>query len=454
MTHMTRRLSPSPGPGRRRFLQAAGLALAGGMLGGCAGVGRGAPDNTADDGRPIERLEWWSNHPGGSRDVELELIARYEEQHPGITVTLVDAGKDYDEIAQKFNAALTGADLPDIVVLSDVWWYNFALNEQIAPVSTLAGDAGVDTDAFVDSLYADYLLGGEHYALPFARSTPLFYYNRDAWRAAGLPDRGPETWPEMAEFGRRLQEKAPESQPMGWYDSSGNLSWIVQAVAWENGGGYSDDWDFTLTSEPTIEAVSWFQDATVPGDGWSYISSALEGDFSAGITASGVMSTGSLAGLSEYATFPIGTAPLPDNTPAGSCPTGGAGLAVPANLPRRRQLEALKFIDFVTSPENTAYWSREVGYMPVRDAALDLPEQRRFLADNPNFRTAIDQLPRTRPQDLVRTGLPGADPRLGGALEEIAVGREDVARTLGRVENTLGLVFDNQVAPLLDSRDT
>lgn len=41
---------------------------------------------------------------------------------------------------------------------------------------------------------------GVTYWIPFARSTPIFYYNRDAWAEAGLPDHGPETWNEFAEW--------------------------------------------------------------------------------------------------------------------------------------------------------------------------------------------------------------------------------------------------------------
>ncbi|MDP1069367.1 extracellular solute-binding protein, partial [Klebsiella pneumoniae] len=53
----------------------------------------------------------------------------------------------------------------------------------------------------VDSLLADYLFQGKHYALPYARSTPLFYYNKAVWSQAGLPDRGPATWQEFDEWG-------------------------------------------------------------------------------------------------------------------------------------------------------------------------------------------------------------------------------------------------------------
>lgn len=40
---------------------------------------------------------------------------------------------DYDEVAEKFNAALIGDDVPDVVVLDDIWWFHFALSGVITP---------------------------------------------------------------------------------------------------------------------------------------------------------------------------------------------------------------------------------------------------------------------------------------------------------------------------------
>ena len=177
---------------RRAFLSLAGAAV----TAGCAGMGGGVSVKSGTG--PIA---FWSNHPGQSTAVEKELIARFGNQYPELSVKLIDAGKDYDEVAQKFNAALIGTDVPDVVVLDDIWWFHFALSGVIAPLDDLFGLAGVDTGDYVDSLLADYEFDGRHYALPYARSTPLFYYNKPLWQAAGLPDRGPTTWHEFERMG-------------------------------------------------------------------------------------------------------------------------------------------------------------------------------------------------------------------------------------------------------------
>ncbi|AMO91137.1 bacterial extracellular solute-binding family protein [Corynebacterium simulans] len=436
---------------RRSFLSVLALSTASVSLSACAGTSSTDPQakkNSSGSGEVTE-LTWWSNHPGSSKDIENEIISRFEKENPDIKINLIDAGKNYEEAAQKFNAALTGSDLPDIVVLSDVWWYNFAINGQIANVDELAKEANVDLSSYVQPLYEDYAYDGGHFALPFARSTPLFYYNKDAWKKAGLPDRGPKSWDEMDKWATKLADANPDMQAFGWGDAVDYLGWIFQGPLWSKGGAYSDEWELKFTDPKTIEAVEWLKKVTDEKEGYSYVGNDMAMEFSTGRAAATVLSTGDLSGITENAKFDLGTAFLPNPNGDGACPTGGAGLAIPAGIDKNRQIAAIKFIDFVTNDQNTAYWSQNVGYMPVHKTAMELDEQKKFMEENPNFKTAIEQLPDTRPQDYARVFLPGADQEIGGAFEKIVTNRDDVKKTLTDLEKTLQSIYDNQVKPVI-----
>lgn len=436
---------------RRSFLSVLALSTASVSLSACAGTSSTDPQakkNSSGSGEVTE-LTWWSNHPGSSKDIETEIISRFEKENPDIKINLIDAGKNYEEAAQKFNAALTGSDLPDIVVLSDVWWYNFAINGQIANVDELAKEANVGLSSYVQPLYEDYAYDGGHFALPFARSTPLFYYNKDAWKKAGLPDRGPKSWDEMDKWATKLADANPDMQAFGWGDAVDYLGWIFQGPLWSKGGAYSDEWELKFTDPKTIEAVEWLKKVTDEKEGYSYVGNDMAMEFSTGRAAATVLSTGDLSGITENAKFDLGTAFLPNPNGDGACPTGGAGLAIPAGIDKNRQIAAIKFIDFVTNDQNTAYWSQNVGYMPVRKTAMELDEQKKFMEENPNFKTAIEQLPDTRPQDYARVFLPGADQEIGGAFEKIVTNRDDVKKTLTDLEKTLQSIYDNQVKPVI-----
>ena len=437
---------------RRKFLALASTAASATALAACAGTSSTNPQGGNDKGGDgeVTELTWWSNHPGTSKDIEKEIISRFEKENPDIKVNLVDAGKNYEEAAQKFNAALTGQDLPDIVVLSDVWWYNFAINGQIANVDDLAKEAEIDLSTYVQPLYEDYKYDGGHFALPFARSTPLFFYNKDAWKKAGLPDRGPKSWDEMDEWSKKLAEADSTMKPFGWGDAVDYLGWIFQGPLWSKGGAYSDEWDLKFTDDKTIKAVEWLKDITDEKNGYSYVGNDMAMEFGTGRAAATVLSTGDLAGLTDTAKFELGTAFLPNPTGDGACPTGGAGLAIPAGISKNRQLAAIKLIDFITNEENTCYWSQNVGYMPVRSTAVDNEDQKKFMKDNPNFETAIKQLPETRPQDNARVFLPGADQEIGGAFEKIVTNRDDVTKVLTDLQKTLQSIYDNQVKTVIN----
>jgi sn-glycerol 3-phosphate transport system substrate-binding protein len=422
---------------RRQFLS---LAAGSGAVAGCAGMGGGVSIKSGDG--PIA---FWSNHPGQSLTVERELIGRFQGQFPGLQVKLIDAGKDYDEVAQKFNAALIGTDVPDVVVLDDIWWFHFALSGAIAPLDELFAAVGVDTSDYVDSLLADYEFNGRHYALPYARSTPLFYYNKAIWERAGLPDRGPFSWQEFDEWGPRLQRVMGGGNfAHGWANSEG-ISWTFEGPNWAFGGAYSDEWTLRFTDPATIAAGDFLRDS-IHGKGYAVVANNIANEFATGILASTVASTGALVGITAAARFDVGAAPLPTG-PGGApaCPTGGAGLAIPAKLSEERKLNALKFMQFVTDPTNTAYFGRRTGYLAVRKSALSDPDERQFMADNPRARVALDQLPHTRPQDYARVFLPGADRMISAALESIGLKGSDVSATFSRLEKQLRVIYDRQI---------
>lgn len=423
---------------RRGFLGLAGAAGVAGLA-ACAGTGT-APSSGGNGGAASNTIEFWSNHPGNSKPVEQQIIKAFEAANPTLKVKLVDAGKNYEEVAQKFNASLAGGQLPDVVVVSDVTWFNFALNKQLAPLDDLLSAAKIDTGDYVDALYNDYNLDDKHFALPFSRSTPLFYYNKDLWKAAGLEDRGPKDWDEFLTWAPKIKAAAGSDKiVMELPDGSNYLDWVFQNMVWGYGGAYSKDWTPTFSDPNTVKAGTYLQG--LAKNGFLKLSKDPAPDFTAGIVGCSMMSTGSLGGVAKDAKFAVGTAFLPGD---GNCPTGGAGVGIPANISDDRKKNALKFIEFLTNAQNTVTFTQATGYMPVRKSAVDLPEEKTFLEKNPNAKTAIEQLPKTRSQDNVRVLLPGGGARIGKALDQVVQG-QDVATVFKALDAESQQVFDSQI---------
>lgn len=229
-------------------------------------------------------------------------------------------------------------------------------------------------------------------------------------------------------------------------DGASYIAWLFQGVAWQFGGSYSDP-DFTmhLADENTIAAGQFYAD-TVHEYGWALPSKDIQTDFINGFTAASMMSTGSMGGVKANAQFEFGTAFLPKKEEFGCC-TGGAGLAILSSTPEEKQQGAMDYIAFASNSENTAFWAQNTGYMPVRKSAAEGESMTRYYEEFPQFRTAVEQLALTRPQDSARVWVPNGDQIIGKGLERITVQSEEVATVFAEVQATL----EQEAEPVMQS---
>ncbi len=443
---------------RRGFLTLAGLGIGAAALAGCAGPSTSAADAPATEAdldfsgvKPAAEITFWSNHPGKSQEVEKKIIEKFHAAQSDIKVNLVTAGSNYEEVAQKFQVAGSGTDLPDIVVFSDVWWFRYFLAKSIIPLDELFVAVDEDPATYRKGLFADYQYDGKQWAVPYARSTPLFYYNKDQFKAAGVPDRAPKTWAEFAEWAPKIQSANASVSGFknAYYHPAPKdyAGWTFQNLLWGEGGGWSSEWSMTADSEANVKVFQFAQDS-VYKDKWAGVSSDdVSTDIASGAVAASLSSTGSLVGVQKAAKAPIGVGFLPGGSVTESpvCPTGGAGLGIPREISKERQLAAATFLKFLTSPENTVEFSAATGYMPVRENA----DTSTLLAANPLIGTAIEQLAVTRPQDYARVFLPGGDLKMADASGAILTRQADVASTLGTLKTDLEKIYSSQVKPEL-----
>lgn len=437
----------------RRSLLGMGIAGAGALgLAACGGgpdVGGGGGEAEEADldfsgVEPATEIDFWTNHPGGSQEVEKELLGTFTEE-TGISVNHVTAGSNYEEIAQRFQTAqAANSGLPAVVVLSDVWWFRYFINGNIIPIDGLVEQLGIDLADYRDSLVQDYQYEDQQWALPYGRSTPLFYFNREHFSAAGLPDRAPETWAEFEEWAPQLtQAETPYMYP----DLAGYAGWTLQNVLWGQGAGWSDEWTITCASPESVQALQWVQDSVFK-NGWAQVASSDSADtFAAGVCSSTIASTGSLVGVLESATFDVGVGFLPGGPVDGPvCPTGGAGLGIPSAISKEEQLAGAMLMEFMGRPESTVAFSAATGYMPVRKSA-DVTE---LVATTPEIQTAVDQLDATRPQDFARVFLPGADQEMAKAVASIVTAEGDVQAAMDGLQETLEGIYTKEIQPKLD----
>lgn len=353
------------------------------------------------------------------------MVKAFNETNGDVQVEYQFQGS-YEETAQKFTAGLQAKTTPDVLLLSDVWWFNFYTGEAITVLDELLAAENVDLADYEPVLLNEGVRQDQHFWIPFARSTPLFYFNKDMFAAAGLPDRAPETWAEFSEWAPKLVQRDGDTLTRAAFvhpNGASYVAWLFQGVTWQFGGQYSTpDFQMTMTDPNTVRAAQFYQDS-VNKEKWAILAEDVNKEFIGGTAAAMMASTGGLAGIQQNAQFNVGVGFLPKETTFG-CPTGGAGLAIPSATSAENQAAAMKYIAFATNPENAGVWARSTGYMPVRISTKQTPEMTTFFAENPNFKTAVDQLPKTRAQDAARVFVRNGDQIIGKGLERIVVNKE------------------------------
>ena len=122
-----------------------------------------------------------------------------------VHVTLVtQAG--YDDTWQKYLAGLSSGQLPAAVQLEDQRTQAAIDTGSFLPVQSCMNAAKYSTSDYLPRPLAYWKVNGVQWALPFAVSAPILYYNQNAFTKAGLnPANPPTTLPQMLADAKALK---------------------------------------------------------------------------------------------------------------------------------------------------------------------------------------------------------------------------------------------------------
>ncbi|SDG37180.1 ABC transporter substrate-binding protein [Roseospirillum parvum] len=323
------------------------------------------------------------------------MIADFEAANPEIDVNAIYAG-NYNDARIKALAALNAGEPAQLSVMFSIDIYD--LIEQDAIV---AFDDVVKTDAdkaWLESFYPALMENGrtlgKTWGVPFQRSTIVMYYNKDAFRDAGLdPEHPPATWDELAEMGKKL---TTDDRWGVMIPSTGYPYWMFGALTKQNGQVLMDaDGKETYFDDPAVIAALdyWRALATehkaMPEGTIEW--GTLRQNFLEGKTAIMWHSTGNLTAVKKNAGFDFGVAMLPASVQRGT-PTGGGNFYLFKQSTDAEKAAALKLVKFMTSPERSAQWSMETGYIGISPAAYQTQALKDYVADFPPAAVARDQL--------------------------------------------------------------
>lgn len=338
---------------------------------------------------------------GAAADTIKALTEEYMATHDGVNIDAIYAGS-YSDASAKAITAARGGNAPQLSVLLSTDMYTLIDEDLIVPFDDYVSEA--DMADWIGGFYPAFMLNsqteGKTWGIPFQRSTPVMYWNKAAFKAAGLdPEHAPENWDELVTIGQALTKKDANGNVIQWglrIPSAGFPYWLFQGLAIPNGGILAgDDGKSTSFDTPAVIEAAQFQydlsqkyGIMAPGAiEWGATPKA----FFEGETAIMWTTTGNLANVTKNAPFDFGVAMLPAKVTRGA-PTGGGNFYLFKESTDAQKTAAVEFVKWITAPEQAAKWSIATGYVAPRPDVWELPVMQEYVAKVPGALVARDQL--------------------------------------------------------------
>ena len=153
----------------------------------------------------LVQITFWESASEANLTTLQSITSAFNSSQSKVHVTLVtQAG--YDDTWQKYLAGLSSGQLPDVVQLEDQRTQAAIDTGSFLPVQSCMNAAKYPTSDYLPRPLAYWKVNGVQWALPFAVSAPILYYNQNAFTKAGLdPAHPPATLAEMVSDAKALK---------------------------------------------------------------------------------------------------------------------------------------------------------------------------------------------------------------------------------------------------------
>jgi len=350
-------------------------------------------------------IQWWHSMTAVNGEWVNDLAKQFNESQKEYKVVPTFKGS-YDESMTAAVAAFRAGNAPDILQVFEVGTATMmASKNAIVPVTKIMTDAGYkfDPNAYVSAVAGYYTApNGQMLSFPLNSSTTIFYFNKDAFKAAGLPtDKAPSTWPEVVAAAAKLKasgHRCPFTTAwQGWTQLESFSSWHNVEYATKSNGLQGLDARLKVNSPLHLRHIENLANMAKQGlFVYKGRGNVPEASFVSGECAMINTSSGFYGNVAKNAKFAYGLAPLPYYPDVAGAPQntviGGASLWVMANKKPAQYKGVASFFDFISKPEIQSASHKRTGYLPVTTAAYKLTEESGFYKQNPGTDVAVTQM--------------------------------------------------------------
>ena len=355
--------------------------------------------------RAVTEIMWWHAMSGElGRQLE-RLAADFNASQSEYRIVPSYKG-NYTETVTAAIFAFRSRSQPSIVQVAEIATATMmAAQGAIYPVFELMRD---EAEAFSPAAYLPAVTGyysdaaGNMLSFPFNTSTPILYYNKNMFRAAGLdPELAPKTWPELGAAAKRLRAAGaacgfttswPSWVNVENFSALHNLPISTRANGF---GGFDAVLNFNnpVMVRHIAQLAAWQVDRVFDYSGRA---TSAEPRFQNGECGIFIGSSATRADIKANSKFEVGYGMLPYWPDVEGAPQntsiGGATLWVLRNRSAAEYKGVAKFFAFLSKPEIQAAWHQNTGYLPVTRAAFELTRAQGFYDRNPGTAISIEQI--------------------------------------------------------------
>jgi multiple sugar transport system substrate-binding protein len=334
----------------------------------------------ATTGAKAVEIEYWQYVFDTRVKAMTQLIAKFQEANPDVKVKQTTF--PYADYQTKVAAAILAGQGPDVVQLFYGWTDNFISGKMIRPLRTEAFPAAdIERDFF--PIVSAMKRGNDYYGLPTAVRSLALFYNKKAFKDAGLdPNDPPKTLEELVAAAEKTTKR----------DSSGNITsagmtldmtgqdhqWWREVLIRQFGGvPYTDnDTKVAYNGEAGLKALTFYTDLQKKHKvGQAGFMDEGQAAFRAGLAAMTIDGTFRLGSFGTIKSFEWGVTELPANAQGvRSNYASYFANAITTKTEGEKLAAAEKFLAYVSSPEAMKIWMEVVGELPARRTAALTPE--------------------------------------------------------------------------------
>ena len=350
-------------------------------------------------------VELWHAMGGKNGEITAAICERFNASQSEYRVTAVYKGS-YPDTMNAGVAAFRAGSPPAILQVFEVGTATMmAAKGAIKPVYQLMAEQGekFDPKAYIPTITGYYSTAkGEMLSMPYNSSTAVFYYNKDAFRKAGLDvEKPPKTWPELFDAARQLKAAGYEygftTNWISWIQLENFSAWHNLPYGTRTNGFDGLDTEFTINGPVQVRhftnIFNLSQEKVFVYGGRENKANSL---FTSGQVPIHFESIGGYGNMKATCKFDFGVARLPYYPDVKGAPQnsiiGGASLWVMGKKSQQEYKAVAKFFTFLSSPEIQAFWHQQTGYLPITRAAYELTKSQGYYNENPGPEVAIQQL--------------------------------------------------------------